>query len=153
MKMKNIILTALAVLCCFVGCGKNAVPKPDGLPKLYPCKLNVSFGGKYIEGVRVVLLPQSEDSKWKPSGSTDAEGNVELAVTYGYTGVPVGLYIATFSLIKEPDEDAKKGTPTVSLIPLKYALKQSKETVEVVAGQKNEFAFNLDAGEEVLRKK
>jgi hypothetical protein len=104
-----------------------------------------------MEGVRVILFPQTENEKWKPSGVTNAEGHAEMKTTYGYSGAPAGIYTATFSLVCEPDEDARRGTPSMSLIPLKYSPGKSTEKVEIKAGEKNVFSFALDAGEEVVR--
>jgi hypothetical protein len=141
------ILSFLMLMC--MSCGKNLPPRPEGMPKLYPCTVTATFGGVPIAGVCVVLFPQTENEKWKPTGITNAEGYAKLSTSYGYPGAPAGTYTVTFSLICEPDEDAPQGTPVISLIPLKYSKDQSKETVEIKPG-KNEFSFTLDGGEERL---
>ncbi|MDR2169340.1 MAG: hypothetical protein LBP59_04290 [Planctomycetaceae bacterium] len=137
----------------FLGCGgKNLPPRPDGLPALYPCAITATFGGVAKQDVRVVLLPKSGNDKWKPSGITNPEGYVELSTSYGFKGAPAGTYTVTFSLIHEPDEEEiRRGTPKTSLIPLKYSPSKSTETVEVKPG-KNNFTFDLDAGEEPIPK-
>jgi hypothetical protein len=135
-----------------MSCGKNVPPRPEGLPKLYPCSVTATFGGVPLEGVRVVLVPQSENEKWKPSGVTNTNGLAELKTSYGYAGAPAGSYTATFSLISEPDEDARRGTPAKSLIPLKYSPEKSTENVEIKP-EKNNLNFSLDAGEETIKTK
>ncbi|MDR1484575.1 MAG: carboxypeptidase-like regulatory domain-containing protein [Planctomycetaceae bacterium] len=154
MKMR-LCLRIFCVLFLFFhfGCGGRVLPRPEGLPVLYPCDITVTFGGVPIRGVRVMLLPQEENKKWKPSGLTNAEGNVELSSSYGYAGVPAGIYTITFSLIQEPDEEeTRRGIPPLSLIPLKYSQGKSKEIVEIKPEQ-NKFTFNLDAGQEQIPRK
>ncbi|MDR3183490.1 MAG: hypothetical protein LBT89_11350 [Planctomycetaceae bacterium] len=143
------IIFALLSVFIFAGCGQNLPPKPEGLPKLYPCSISVTFGGEAKGGVRAVLEPEDEDSKWKPNGMTNDEGKVIPTTTYGYQGVPTGTYTLSFSLIEEPDDEAPRGTPAVSLIPLKYSSGQSQEKLEIKAG-KNEFTFALDGGQEKI---
>jgi 5-hydroxyisourate hydrolase-like protein (transthyretin family) len=135
------------------GCNKNVPPRPEGLPSLYPCKIMVTFGGVPIRGVRVVLVPQTDNERWRPSGLTDSEGNVELSSSYGFDGAPVGVYKVSFSLVQEPDEEeARRGEPIISLIPLKYSQDKTTETIEIKSG-KNNFNFQLDAGEEPVPRK
>jgi 5-hydroxyisourate hydrolase-like protein (transthyretin family) len=141
------------LLLLLTGCSNNRLPRPDDLPAIYPCKITATFGGVPVKDVQVVLIAKSGNEKWKPSGLTNAEGHAELASSYGFKGVPTGVYTVTFSLIQEPDEEeTRRGVPKMSLIPLKYSQGKSTETVEIKA-KRNEFSFNLDAGSEPLPKR
>ncbi|MDR2643849.1 MAG: hypothetical protein LBC74_13785 [Planctomycetaceae bacterium] len=149
-RKRDLFFVVLFLLAVQLVCGCREVPpRPEGLPRVYSCNISVKFGGKPISGVRVMFIPDNPESKWKPTGMTDTEGNVVLYSSFGYEGAPAGEYTATFSLIEEPEDSAPRGTPAKSLIPLKYSPDQSQEKVEVVAG-KNNFDFDLDAGEELV---
>jgi hypothetical protein len=143
-----IFFTLLAMMQ--VGCSCSQLPpEPEGLPKLYPCNVSVTFGGKPLEGVQIVFVPEDAQSTWRPSGSTNKDGKMIPYTSFGYKGAPAGKYTVTFSLVVEPDDNSPPNTPATSMIPLKYSPSQSQEKVEVVAGRNN-FDFELDAGEEVI---
>jgi hypothetical protein len=71
------------------GCGGE--PKPAGLPKLHPVSLKFVQEGEPLDGVAVVLMPQS-DSKWASGGVTDTNGVAVLKTHGKFVGVPAGKY-------------------------------------------------------------
>jgi 5-hydroxyisourate hydrolase-like protein (transthyretin family) len=124
--------------------------RPDDLPKLFPCSVIATFGGQPLEGVSITLIP-TDDSKWKPTGTTDKNGKTELSASFGFKGAPAGQYKVSFRCVEvNPDYDEKQPNSKRfrSSIPLKYEAKTSKETAEVKAGE-NELTFALDAGSEL----
>ncbi|MDR1483220.1 MAG: hypothetical protein LBT09_00190 [Planctomycetaceae bacterium] len=139
----------LILLICFIADGcRRLPPPPEGLPKLYPCKVSVTFGGEKMEGVTVSLISKVPNFKWKSGGITDKNGVAELRTSFAYSGAPEGIFTVAFSKTQDPPggNTLEAMTPT-SLIPLKYSADQSKETVEIKPG-KNEFSFTLDGGAE-----
>jgi hypothetical protein len=153
---RNLIYTTILIIFVTFSISCNNRPKlerPEGMPELHPCSVTVTFGGQAIEGVVVSLTPE-DGSKWGASGSTNKNGTAALSTSYGFKGVPEGKYtIAFVRIIQNPDFDDNdpKSMPFRSLIPAKYGKGKSKETVEIKAGEKNKFTFELDAGEEFVR--
>jgi hypothetical protein len=120
------------------------------MPELCPCSITVTFGGQPIEGVTVSLVPENR-SEWKPSGATNKRGTALPSTSYGFQGVPEGKYTVAFTkLVTNPDynENDRKSPYAQSLIPLKYGLEESKEKIEIKAGEKNKFSYDYEAGEE-----
>ncbi|MDR1959583.1 MAG: hypothetical protein LBQ54_11185 [Planctomycetaceae bacterium] len=142
------IILLILVLTGLNGCHKPLPERPQGMPALYPCTVSVTFGGRPISGVQVVLVPEEKDSRWRPTGLTDSRGIAVLSSSYGYAGAPEGKYTATFSLIREPEEGASRGASSLSLIPLKYSPGKSQEKIEIVSKGKNDITLSLDGGEE-----
>ncbi|MDR3197137.1 MAG: hypothetical protein LBU34_04640 [Planctomycetaceae bacterium] len=146
------VLALSAILCTSCNNG-NQLVRPDGMPELCPCSVTVTFGGKTIEGVIVLVTPE-DASKWGASGSTDKNGTAVLSTSYGFKGVPAGKYVIAFTrIIQNPNfnENDPKSMPFHSLIPAKYGQGKSTEKVEIKAGEKNVFSFALDAGEEFVQ--
>jgi hypothetical protein len=148
--MTRNLMTAAAAFLMIVfvltGC-KRLPPPPEGLPKLYPCKITVTFGGEIIENVSVSLISADPNDKWKSGGKTDQTGTAVLRTSFAYTGVPEGTFTVCFEKTRENQGETIAGMTPTSLIPLKYRAGQSKETVEIKPGN-NEFTFTLDGGEE-----
>ncbi|MDR0611555.1 MAG: hypothetical protein LBG58_15715 [Planctomycetaceae bacterium] len=139
----------LILSICFVAAGcRRLPPVPEGLPKLYPCKISVTFGGEKMENVTVSLVSKDPNFRWKSGGKTDKNGVAELRTSFAYPGVPEGIFTVSFSKTQDPPggNTLEAMTPT-SLIPLKYTADQSTETVEIKPG-KNDFSFTLDGGKE-----
>jgi hypothetical protein len=82
-------LPLVAFMLVLTGCGGE--PKPDGLPQLYPVSLKFVQEGEPIDGLAVVLMPQS-DSKWASGGVTDANGVAVLRTHGKFVGAPAGAY-------------------------------------------------------------
>jgi 5-hydroxyisourate hydrolase-like protein (transthyretin family) len=154
---KNIIallfFTVFLTVFCPACNNRPKLKRPEGMPELQSCSVTVTFGGNPKEGVLVTLMPEG-GSKWKPSGTTDSDGTAIPDASFGFKGAPTGKYTVTFTCITDnPNYDEKKTNSRrfLSLIPLKYGQGKSTETVEVKAGDKNNFSFALDAGEEMKK--
>ncbi|GHT12000.1 hypothetical protein FACS1894170_06280 [Planctomycetales bacterium] len=142
---KNLLIIS-SLLCIAFSGGCGGVDIPADLPKLYPVKVNVKFGGEAIEKVNVSIIPVDKN-KWNASGYTDKAGTATLKTSFSFDGAPAGTYTIAFS--KSTSTGTAENASTVeSVIPLKYSVTQSKETVEVKP-QSNKFTFNLDGGAEI----
>lgn len=89
--MKHTLFYAVvALFCCLYVCGCGGQRRPSDLPKLYPCKVTVTYKGAPVEGASITFSPTL--SKWAGNGLTGADGTAMLK-TYGYQGgVPAGTY-------------------------------------------------------------
>jgi hypothetical protein len=151
---KRIIILLLLTIPC-ISCNSHVqLERPEGMPDLHPCSITVTFGGNVVEGVKVSLTPVESHSMWQPSGMTDKNGTAKPSTSYGFNGVPAGMYNVTFSKIIHTADDSDPSIPeNKSLIPLKYRSDKFAEKVEIKPGEKNEFSYTLDAGEEFVPKK
>lgn len=142
------VVVILLLYFLTTGCSRLP-PAPEGLPKLYPCKIKVTFGGETIEGVRVSLISTDPNYKWKSGGSTNKKGVAEIQTSFAYPGVPKGRFTIAFDKIEDCLGNTLEEMTPISLIPLKYRPDKSTEVVEIKEG-KNEFTFTLDGGQERL---
>jgi hypothetical protein len=134
------IFALLIVLLLLVGCRKT-VPRPEGMPDLVPCTVTVTFGGEAIENVGVLLRSTEPGNRWGAGGRTDVKGKTVLKTAGAFEGVVPGEYTISFSR-RVTSSDSPMGGE-VSLIPEKYAPKQSMEIITVTKGQA-EYSFALD---------
>ena len=134
------IFAILIVLLLLVGCRKT-VPRPEGMPDLVPCTVTVTFGGETIENVGVLLRSTEPGNRWGAGGRTDAKGKIVLKTAGAFEGVVPGEYIISFSKRVTRSDGPMGGE--VSLIPEKYAPKQSTETITVTKDQV-EYSLALD---------
>jgi hypothetical protein len=81
------------------GC-KNAVPKPDGLPKLYPCEISVTQDGAPLEDAAVRLLSKDTENGWQVEGLTASNGIAVLKTAVHFPGVPKGDYTVLIAKIE-----------------------------------------------------
>lgn len=132
-------LVFLAILLLCPGCGRGP-KRPGDMPKLVPCVVYVSFGGETMEEVSVYLIPEDKKlNKWGAGGLTDAHGKANLKTHSVFEGAVPGNYVISFRKLAEPVD---MNTPP-SLIPEKYTLGKSQETMTVSQGQK-EYRFELE---------
>ncbi|MDR0611002.1 MAG: hypothetical protein LBG58_12890 [Planctomycetaceae bacterium] len=155
MTKKIIVLLLFVVTLLGVSCSyRPKLERPEGMPELHPCSITVTFGGEVMEAVMVYLIPFESDTPWKPSGSTNKNGKVIPSTSYGFKGVPAGKYTVAFTRTVDNldyNEMDPQSPRTRSLVPWKYSIGKSTETIEIKAGEKNVFSFALDAGEELVR--
>ncbi|MDR1053646.1 MAG: hypothetical protein LBL39_05675 [Planctomycetaceae bacterium] len=139
-----VLFGILCVGCC--GC-KRLPPPPEGLPKLYPCKITVTFGGQVVEGVNISLASVDPNYKWKAGGRTDKNGVAEIRTSFAFSGAPLGQFKVGFDKIREEGNENGSAVIYISFVPLKYSRSKTTEIIEIKEG-KNEFNFNYDGGEE-----
>ena len=145
--MKYGIRVFLAMVFTCIGC-QRLPDRPEGLPTLYPCEIEVSFGGKAIEGVQISLVSEAPElKKWRAGGITDSAGKAILRTAFCYVGVPEGVFEISFSKSEERLGNTLKEMAPLSLIPLKYSPGKSDMTV-AIQPEENQFRFELDGGEE-----
>ncbi|GHT30447.1 hypothetical protein FACS1894214_0330 [Planctomycetales bacterium] len=121
------------------GCHRGP-KRPADLPALTPCVISVTFGGEIMDGVGVLLTPEDKQvNKWSAGGKTNAEGKATMITSSVFEGVVPGHYIVSF---KKSGKPIDMNEPP-SLLPKKYALGQSKETISVTK-EKSEYVFELD---------
>ena len=81
------------LLVAFLMTGCHRDPRPAGMPKLYPASITVTQEGTPLGGAMVQLIPEdSANSRWGPSGLSDASGIVVLRTNGRYPGAPLGTY-------------------------------------------------------------
>ncbi|MDR1964214.1 MAG: hypothetical protein LBQ50_10580 [Planctomycetaceae bacterium] len=151
--IKKIIVLLLITVSCISCNYRPKLERPEGMPELHPCSVTVTFGGSAMQAVIVSLIPVESNSEWKPTGTTDKNGTAMPSASYGFKGVPEGKYFVAFTrTVDNPnyDENDPQSPPARSLIPWKYSIGKSTETLEIKAGEKNKFSLALDAGEELV---
>jgi len=77
------------------GCGKDH-NRPADLPKLYPANITVTQEGNLVEEATVTLISKTP-SKYNMSSATTNASGVAILRTYGFNGVPAGVYTVTVS--------------------------------------------------------
>ncbi|HBT77259.1 MAG TPA: hypothetical protein DEB39_10135 [Planctomycetaceae bacterium] len=135
------IIALIVSIFLVAGNGCRRGPKrPADLPELTPCTVVVTFGEKIMEGVGVYLTPADKAAnKWGAGGVTNAEGKADLITSSLYAGAVPGDYVISFK-----KQGAQVGTnEPPSLIPRKYTLGRSKETMTVKTDQR-EYVFALE---------
>jgi hypothetical protein len=94
--MKNMyrssVLFVLLSLILLGGCNRGP-KRPDGFPKLYPCKITITQGGTTpLEGATVTFVNKAGSIEWSTGGRTDANGIAEIKTAVNFSGVPEGEY-------------------------------------------------------------
>lgn len=137
-KLHTVIVLLVTLSLC-TGCSRGP-KRPADMPKLTPCTISVSFGGEFMQGVSVYLTPEDKQANpWGAGGLTNDEGKAVLKTDSAFEGVVPGNYIVSFRKLAEPVD---MNTPP-SLIPIKYFLGKSQETIVVTQDQK-EYIFDLE---------
>ncbi|MDO5580374.1 MAG: hypothetical protein Q4G69_04525 [Planctomycetia bacterium] len=95
----------LAILSVISGC--SGEKRPDGMPKLYPCRITILQEGKPLANATVDLVSKNGSFKWSIMGTTDANGLAELRTHSLYKGVPSGTFSVAVEK-REPESDPKK---------------------------------------------
>lgn len=112
--MKNqvkTILLSLPTLLCFFGCAEQ---RPEGMPALVPCSLEVRENGTPVEGVLVSFFNEDGSApKWTIGGTTDQKGVFQVKTHGKYNGAPKGTYKIVLSKItsnapEAPAQDASR---------------------------------------------
>jgi hypothetical protein len=115
----------------------------------------VTYQGKSVEGAMVIFAPEGEGRA--ASGTTDAAGRFAMTTLTAGDGVLPGKYQVSISKTKVAGEMTEEESqayfqehgesPTTTsqeLLPAKYKTADTSGlTVEVTAGGKNDFTFDL----------
>lgn len=156
---------SLLMLSCLVfvlGC-QSSTPKPDGLPKLQPCRITVTQADKPLEGALVRLERQSPGKNWQIDGMTDANGVATLKTSVHFSGAPEGEYKVLISKVertlsafpeeapKDPaeyrkwsDGRASEELPSYDLVQVQYKdASRTPHSINIVAGD-NTATFDVD---------
>ena len=144
MKKNFFLLLAITTLALFNGC-QRLPERPDGMPELTPCVIEVTFGGEKLSEVGILLQAKNKGANaWSAGGKTDAEGKAVMMTAAHYKGVAQGEYVVSFEKFA-PEEMRRDGMPLPAkpLVPLKYSQRQSKETVTVTKEQ-SVYTFELE---------
>jgi hypothetical protein len=146
---RNIFLMTVIMLPLFFGGCKRLPDRPEGMPELTPCTIEVTFGRERLPDVSVLLKPNDTAGNvsaiWPAGGKTDSDGRATMITAAHYRGVAPGEYVVSFEKYA-PEETRSDGMPLPAkpLVPLKYSSRQSKETVTVTKSQ-TIYAFELDS--------
>lgn len=114
MTIKRTLFFALSLMCAatiFSGCGRKT---PAGMPKLYPCSIEIIQDGKPLGDATVTLA--TEEHTWAVSGSTDASGVAKIFTHGTYPGAPLGKYTVVVSkqIVEEPEQTQVSASMIVS---------------------------------------
>lgn len=113
--MKQFISFSPLFLCLvFFMSGCLQRPKPDGLPRLYPCVIVLTQEGTPLVGADIQLKAKNGSCPWPVGGKTDVDGRAVI-VTYGqHKGAPEGTFAVSVSL-RETEITREKGSPTAAI--------------------------------------
>jgi len=142
------LITSILLSLLFGGCTRLP-ERPEGMPELTPCMIEVTFSGERLPDVGVLLKPKdavnNSSTSWPAGGKTDSQGKAVMMTAAHYKGVAPGEYVISFEKYT-PEETRRDGMPLPAkpLVPLKYSSRQSKETVTVTKSQAV-YTFELDA--------
>ncbi len=135
-----IALIAMMVIAATVGCGRADMGRVSGL---------VTFEGKPVADAVVSFRPQNRPMAF---GRTDAAGRFTLntyskgdGVVKGVNRVSIEPWTPAPETFPEPGQDPRPWKePERPDIPKKYRQEETSGlTVEVIAGKRNEFTFEL----------
>jgi hypothetical protein len=93
--IKNIMyrLIPISFLLLLVGCLGES--RPDGMPDLIPCSLQIIQEGQPLPACSVSLYPLESSNPWSSGGTADENGRVHLRTHGRYNGIPAGKYKVT----------------------------------------------------------
>ena len=135
---------ALVSVALLTGCSRNQGPE------MVEVSGTVAIGGLPIERANVIFYPLAGDERVLASQSvTDAEGKFQLATHVGSGKYKSGIVPGKYAVVVTKLDTAAISTtfaPPKNLLPKKYGNPATSGlTADVVAGQANDFPFQLDA--------
>jgi hypothetical protein len=86
-------LIPILFLLLLVGCWGE--PRPDGMPDLISCSLQIIQDGQPLPACSVSLYPLESGNSWSSGGTADENGQVHLRTHGRYNGIPAGKYKVT----------------------------------------------------------
>ena len=153
-------VTVLGLLLTIWGCSQRGPAKPDHIPDLTPCVIQVTYNGQPVEGASVLLAPTS--GQHSAAGLTDATGKAVMRTDGLYDGVVAGEFMASVTkkekleldLGETPEDPAEyaayearlRAQPKPKhLLPEKYSsFTKSGLTLRVAEGTASEETFELN---------
>ncbi|MDO5552656.1 MAG: hypothetical protein Q4G68_02730 [Planctomycetia bacterium] len=142
-------MAVVGLLCLTFGCGK---PLPEGMPKLYPCSVNVTMNGQVLTDAVVYFYPEDESLKdYYATGCTDENGQTEMKTRLEYPGVVQGTFkVALIKTIINPDWKRTPDMPpeempdSISPFDFRFSLKETTPFTCEVKPEKNTFSFDIE---------
>ncbi len=136
------LFSLVALFCCVavVGCGR---PKPDGMPKLFPCSVKALQDGVPLADA-TVTFHGGDDFKWAVSGATDANGVAKIYTHGTYPGAPEGEFKVTITkhVVEKPEVDPNasasltiSGGSAYDLVDAQFRTKDSTPLTITVSGK------------------
>lgn len=149
--MKDKLLFGSLLICIVsivLGCGPK---QPDGMPKLYPCVLNLTQDGKPAEGFEVQLVSKGETIPWMIGGVSDAQGTVKIVANGNFDGAPAGLFAVVIhkTLTEGVDQSAEVQTKPIKIYTLIEEKFNSEKTTPLEIKIEGKTSQNLDLGKPV----
>ena len=88
------VVAVMIMLSWVAGCGGK--PRPEGLPKLYPCTIKITDqNGDPLPKVTVMLVSDDPAFQWGASGATSTSGIARMKTLGEWPGVAAGTYKVT----------------------------------------------------------
>ena len=133
----------LASLCVFSGCG--GPKKPDGLPKLTPCRVKLTQGNAPLADATVRLVYQGEGDagRWAVAGASDEKGVAKIKTHGQFDGAPSGNFQVVVT--KEDSENDGKTVKTYSLVENQYTMQTTTTLTLEVGDSPVDATFDLGA--------
>ena len=146
-RFRVFVSLSVAVLFAFFLAGCSREIKPDGLPDLHPCEINLTMKGVPLEGAAVSLY--GSDGRWNPSGQTNAQGRA-IIITRQFSGAAAGDYKVVVSkyekVVRSPSSDSSPELPPPpSLVAEQYSRPDTTPLSCTVKPGKNSFDFTVEA--------
>jgi len=141
--------------------GCSGTPRPDGLPKLYPCTITITQEGKPLEGVSVSLYDPAITDRWAVGGQTNASGVATIHTHGQFLGTPAGRFkVVLTKTVTESDSvasDIEWASPKVrgdtrfySLVGKEYINYETTPLEIVIDGKKRNESFDIGSVERIL---
>ena len=150
MKKFNFVGAAfLGVLILCSACASEK--KPEGMPKLYPCKIKLTQGSAPLEGATVICMADDLAlARWTVGGISDASGTVDVVTLGKYKGAPQGTFAVTvvkYENVWNEGHSEEHDAPdaTYLMVDQKYETKETTPLKMTVETKTNTFEF--DCGE------
>jgi hypothetical protein len=148
---KRVLGWGLCALLCASGLGCGG----EKIPPLFSVTGKITYNGKPVPGATIMFFPEAkpaskakkgEDNQPMPrrlKGSTDDDGNYELAFGEDHVGAPAGKYKVGISAIEfEPGDDEDEARP--NKVPNNYGNPETSGFTAVVKEDgDNVFNFTL----------
>jgi hypothetical protein len=132
------IFALAAILCC--GCGNS----PGDAPELCRVRGRVTLDQQPLSNARVIFTPQGGGRA--AQGTTDEDGNYDVAYSMTGMGVPAGVYVVSIKAGRDAEEDSKTGQSIPAVPETVPAVYNSKSKLSsTVPGKAGDYDFALES--------